>query len=282
MAENERAASASVEGASEDVVPAWAPVRGIACPGCPHRAAYIACKEALSRGRGRVICGDAGCTAVGPMHPAATTCPGGEAALHDRYKVPVPTDGTPEKPASAVCIHMFPDTAFASDEGAHVAAALPAEGETVVLAVLASSRAYLTREAVEGLAQRALDAGCADAGIVDPFDTVRVQAVLEELLGAPGVHAVVFASPCAQLQRGTYQAEPVEIDEYACASCHRCQQITGCPAIEFTPPVFRVRADMCAGCDLCVGHCRTHVIYSPRSRMTPEERSRARYAAACQ
>ena len=92
----------------------------------------------------------------------------------------------------------------------------------------------------------------------------------------------MFASPCAQLQRGEFQAESVEIDQYACTSCHRCQQITGCPAIAFTPPIFRIDRDACAGCDLCVEYCRTNVIYSPRSRMTPEQRSRARYAAANQ
>ncbi len=36
-------------------------VRGVSCPGCPHRAAYIACKEAMGRGRWRVISGEAGC-----------------------------------------------------------------------------------------------------------------------------------------------------------------------------------------------------------------------------
>ena len=77
-------------------------------------------------------------------------------------------------------------------------------------------------------------------------------------------------------------SEPVEIDQYACTSCHRCQQITGCPAIAFTPPIFHIDRDACAGCDLCVEYCRTNVIYSPRSRMTPEQRSRARYAAANQ
>ncbi len=87
---------------------------------------------------------------------------------------------------------------------------------------------------------------------------------------------------CLRRQRGEFQAEPVEIDQYACTSCHRCQQITGCPAIAFTPPIFHIDRDACAGCDLCVEYCRTNVIYSPRSRMTPEQRSRARYAAANQ
>lgn len=254
---------------------------GVSCPGCPHRAAYVVCKGALGRGRGRVICGDAGCPNVGHMHPAATTCPGGEDALLDRYKVEVPR-GTSEQAGAEACIHFIPDVELSSDSATEALAGLSREGRVTVLAVLASSAAYLTREAIEALAERALALGCSDAVIVDPFDSQRAARVLAGALETDGVHAVVFASPCAQLQHGDYEAEPVEIDEYACMSCHRCQQITGCPAITFTPPVFRIDTHACAGCDLCVEHCRTNVIYSPRSRMTPEERGRARYAAAAQ
>lgn len=258
------------------------PSRGISCPGCPHRAAYIACREALGRGRGRVICGDAGCPNVGPMHPPAATCPGGEDELLDRYKIEVPTGGTPDEPACEICIHLIPDTALASDSTAETVAGLASEGRTAILSVLASGREFLTRDALESLAARALELGCEDAAIVDPFDSQKSADVLSGALARTGVHAVLFASPCAQLQHGSYEAEPVEIDQYACMSCHRCRQITGCPAITFTPPVFRIDAEACAGCDLCVEYCRTNVIYSPRSRMTPAERSRARYAAASQ
>jgi len=257
-------------------------LHGVSCPGCPHRAAYVACKETLGRGRERVICGNAGCANVGPMHPAATACPGGEEALFDRYKVAVPTGGTSEEPACEAVIHFIPDVDLAAENAAEMLHALPAEGHVTVLAVLASSAEFLTVDALEALAARALELGCDDAAIVDPFDSQKSSDVLHGALARPGVHAVVFASPCAQLQRGEFQAEPVEIDQYACTSCHRCQQITGCPAIAFTPPIFRIDRDACAGCDLCVEYCRTNVIYSPRSRMTPEQRSRARYAAANQ
>ena len=216
------------------------------------------------------------------MHPAATACPGGEEALLDRYKVAVPMGGTSEEPACEAVIHFIPDVDLAAKNAAEMLHALPAEGHVTVLAVLASSAEFLTVDALEALAARALELGCDDAAIVDPFDSQKSSDVLHGALARPGVHAVVFASPCAQLQRGEFQAEPVEIDQYACTSCHRCQQITGCPAIAFTPPIFRIDRDACAGCDLCVEYCRTNVIYSPRSRMTPEQRSRARYAAANQ
>lgn len=260
--------------------------RGIACPGCPHRTAYVACKEALGRGAGRVICGNAGCAAVGAMHPAATACPGGEEALLPRYRQAVPTGGTAEAPASERCIHFALDTEAAAEDAEARFADLATEGRSTVLAVLASSRAFLTREAIERLGDQALALGAEEAVVVDPFDTLRSEQVLDDMLERPGVHAVVFASPCARLlkhggEAGTQALEPVEIDRYACVGCHRCKQITGCPALSFTPPFYQIDAQACAGCDLCTSFCRTHVIYSPRDRYTPEERSRMRYAA-CQ
>ena len=255
--------------------------RGIACPGCPHRAAYVACKEALGRGAGRVICGDAGCAAVGPMHPAATACPGGEEALLPRYRQDIPCGGTPEEPAVERCIHFVTDIAFAADDAAEHFANLAAEGRSTVLTVLASSRAFLSRDAIEDLGERALALGAEDAVVVDPLDTLRATEVVGDMLGRPGLHAVIFASPCTRLMRTDAAPEPAEIDRYACVGCHRCKQITGCPALVFTPPFYQIDASTCAGCDLCAAFCRTRVIYTPRDRMTPEERSTARYTA-CQ
>ena len=73
--------------------------------------------------------------------------------------------------------------------------------------------------------------------------------------------------------------EEALLDRYACVGCHRCKQITGCPALVFAPPAYQIDADACTGCDLCTAYCRTHVIYSPRTRMTPEERAAERLAA---
>lgn len=255
------------------------PEHGIACAGCPHRAAYVVCKDVLGRGRSKVMCGDVGCPVVGPMHPAAITCPGGEEALLPRYKREAPVGGTVDAPAHDVCIHFALDTDVAAGDAVARFDGLAAEGAVTVLAVLASSRAFTGRDALELLGERALELGAKDAVFVDPFDTVRAAAVVEGTLARPGLHAVVFASPCTRLLREDALPEPVEIDRFACVGCHRCKQVSGCPALEFAPPQYRVDAGACTGCDLCVGLCRTHVIYSARNRLTPEERSRQRYAA---
>lgn len=250
------------------------PEKGVSCPGCPHRAAFVAVKEAVGRGRGRVYCGDAGCSIVGPLHPAATTCPGGEAALRDRYRQPVP-DGAPEARAR-VCAHFVRAEVLGerADELDHLAQ----EGETVLLCVLASSRAWLDDASVEKLVGRARALGAAHVAVLDPFDTLASQDALECALGAGGVSALIFRSPCVQLQHG--EAAPAEVDRFACVGCHRCYQITGCPALSFTPPVYTIDPDACAGCDLCCDFCRTHVIYSDRQRLSPADRHAARMAAA--
>lgn len=183
-------------------------LHGVSCPGCPHRAAYVACKETLGRGRGRVICGNAGCANVGPMHPAATACPGGEEALLDRYKVAVPMGGTSEEPACEAVIHFIPDVDLAAENAAEMLHALPAEGHVTVLAVLASSAEFLTVDALEALAARALELGCDDAAIVDPFDSQKSSDVLHGALARPGVHAVVFASPVPSCSAASSRPSP--------------------------------------------------------------------------
>lgn len=253
---------------------------GVCCPGCPHRAAYLVCRDALGRGRRRVLCGDAGCEHVGPTHPAAVTCPGGERALLERYRVTVP-QRTPEgAPGADACIHLIPDTALAAAHSTGAPADLVGEGASVVLAILASSPTLATREALEQLAERARELGAQDAVAVDPFNAADATAAIRAALEAPGVHAVLFVSPCAQCIDVEQLGGVCEVDPFACVGCHRCKQVTGCPALAFAPPSYHIDASTCAGCDLCTTQCRTHVIYSPRARLTPEQRGQLRRQSA--
>ena len=201
------------------------PQTGVACAGCPHRAAFVVVKDAVGRGRGRVFCGDAGCSAVGPLHPAATTCPGGEAALMPRYRQAVPA-GDEEAPAT-VCAHFVPDRALLDPACAAELDHLAREGATVLLCVLASRRDSQRPEGQASLVARARELGCTDVAVLDPFDTLASSGAVFSALEAPGVHGLVFASPCAQLMVGAF--EPAEVNAFACMGCQRCNQITACP-----------------------------------------------------
>lgn len=254
--------------------------KGVLCAGCPHRAAYLAVKEASRSYRNRVFCGNVGCTVVGQMHPAAATCPGGEPELLDRYKRDVPTGGTAQKPAYATCLHFATDDELFAPDAPKRFGQLAAEGATTLFCVLVSSKRRLAHEGIEEAGQRMLDLGIEGVAVLDPFDALVTPGVLGEVLAQPGVHGILFASPCVQLQDKAALGAPVEVDPYMCVGCHRCFQITACPALSFSPPAYHVDPTVCARCDLCCRYCRTQVIYSPRSRMEPADRAAARYAAA--
>lgn len=257
------------------------PEAGVCCPGCPHRAAYVVVKDALGRGRGKVFCGDAGCTVVGEVHPAATACPGGMARLLPRYAQPVPTTAQAGNAGSrpvSVCAHFVPDTQFGADDAAEAFAHLADEGEHVILCVLASSRTYLDAKALESLGDQARKLGAHKVYVADPFDTAASGDLVAKTAQTPGVTCIIFASPCAQLQ-ARHPLEAAEVDRISCVGCQRCVQITGCPALSFQPPAASIDANACAGCDLCLDYCRTHVILSPRVRLSPAERQAMRYQA---
>ena len=248
------------------------PKQGVLCAGCPHRGAYLAAKNAVRGTRGAVICGDVGCPAVGYAYPAAATCPGGMERLLPRYRKKIPTE-----PTAPVCVRFTRDTALSANDAAQSfsPAALACEGAAVVLAVLASSAACATHEGIETVGKRLLELGIESVTVADPLDLEQGEEVLRGCFAAGGVTAVVFASPCTLLVKEPL--EPAEVDRFACVGCHRCAQITGCPALSLTPPVYHIDPDACAGCDLCVGTCRTQIIYTPRLRMTFEERRALRY-----
>ena len=260
------------------------PQRGICCAGCPHRAAYVVVKDAMGRGRGRVICGEAGCPAVGELHPAATTCPGGQERLLPRYRQDAPA-GSAEAPGADICAHFALDLQMDAAEagGPLSAGALAGEGACAILCVMASSARFLTPEALDGLGRHLGELGYGSVALADPLDTAGTGAMLSELLAEGGVHAVVFASPCAQLMRGAspeLATAAAEVDRISCVGCQRCVQIVGCPALSFRPPAASIDADVCAGCDLCADYCRTHTILGPRTGMAPAQKAALRIAAA--
>ncbi|MDY4041662.1 MAG: hypothetical protein SOY67_06150 [Collinsella sp.] len=255
------------------------PQRGVICPGCPHRAAYVVVKEAMGRGRGHVICGDAGCRVVGAVHPAASACPGGQAALLPRYNQAAPV-GSAAEPGSERCAHFVLDADLMAERADRFSRErLAAEGTAALLCVMTSSAHYLAESGADELVEQLRTLGYEEVAAVDPFDTQGATEAARDLLAARGARAVVFASPCAQLM-GRSPLAPAAVDRLSCVGCMRCVQITGCPALRFAPPAAAIDPEACAGCDLCADFCRTHVIYSPRTGQPLERRRRERFEAA--
>ena len=169
------------------------PQRGMLCAGARIARRTLPSRMSTRRVRGRVVCGNIGCVAVGAVQPAAATCRVARRRCSPRYRQEVPCDGTPDAPAVPLCVHVAPDTEIAADDAAERFAGLAAEGATTILAVMASSKAYLSREAIEGLGQRMLELGVDSVAVLDPFDLERCGEVLSALIAEPGITA--YCSP---------------------------------------------------------------------------------------
>ena len=192
--------------------------RGVACPGCPHRAAYVICKGgAQARARARDLRRRR--VRSRRAHAPRRLCVRGRAVRAARpLQDPRPLGGTAQAPASEACVHFIPDTVLAGKDAASELGDIKAEGRVVILAVLASSRAFLTREAVEDLGARALDLGCDDAVVVDPFDSQRAMDVLGGALARPrracrGLCLPVRSAPAWRIRSGARRDRRVRLHE---------------------------------------------------------------------
>ena len=255
------------EPSDEAQLPARPPVL---CAGCPHRGSFFAVKQALG-GRPAVLCGDIGCYTLGNAAPldAVDTClcmgagitmaQGFSVAEPGKKQVAFVGDSTffasgMTGVANAVynqhdvCICVL-DNATTAMTGAQ-----PHPGTGVTL--MGPKSTPISIEAVLS----ALGVECIVTA--DPLKVDEATAAAKEALDFEGPSAVIFQSPCVQLQR---PAAPARIDADACRGCKVCIKKIGCPGLGFDRDargpqsgdkgqVF-VDESLCNGCGLCAQLC---------------------------
>ena len=98
--------------------------------------------------------------------------------------------------------------------------------------------------------------------VVDPLDLAASKMAVDAALTDTGVSAVIFESPCIQLEK---PLAPVTIVADRCREkCKACVQRLGCPALTIDNALAVVDESLCTGCDLCVSLCPWDAITSPR------------------
>ena len=259
--------SASPSEASIEGLPVRPPVL---CPGCPHRGAFYAVKQAL-RGTPAVLCGDIGCYTLGNAKPldAVDTCLCMGAGITMAQGIAV---ADPEKKAIA---YVGDSTFFASGMTGLANAAYNGHDITVVVLDNATTAmtgsqphpgtgATLMGPRNEPLSIEAVLTASNFKRIyhADPLDKdasiVAVKAAVEH----EGPSAVIFESPCVQLAR---PSAPVLVNPDVCTGCKRCITEVGCPAIGFNAKSTGMRSGdrgqayvdpaQCNGCGLCTQVC---------------------------
>ncbi|HAM16598.1 MAG TPA: indolepyruvate oxidoreductase [Eggerthellaceae bacterium] len=264
--------SAGYESPSSPVIdPATLPTRPpVLCPGCPHRGAFYAVKQAL-RKTPAVLCGDIGCYTLGNARPldAVDTClcMGAGITMAQGFAV-----ADPDKKAVAF---VGDSTFFASGMTGLANAAY--NGHDISVMVLDNATTAMTGSqphpgtgyTLMGEQNRPLDIEAALLAMgfrrvfrANPLDKDASVVAAKAAISYDGPSAVIFESPCVQLVAPN---DPVVIDPAICTGCKKCITEIGCPAIGFDTTAQGERsgnrgqafidAAQCNGCDLCTQVC---------------------------
>ncbi len=271
--EDALAASISYEQAAE--LPVRPPVL---CPGCPHRGAFYAIKQAL-RNTPAVMCGDIGCYTLGNAQPldAVDTCLCMGAGVTMAQGISV------VDPAKKAIAYIGDSTFFASGMTGLANAAY--NGHDITVMVLDNATTAMTGSQPhpgtgytlmggqnEPLSIEAvlLANGFKHVYHANPLDKDASIVAAKAAIAYDGPSAVIFESPCIQLIKPD---EPVSIDVDVCTGCKKCITEIGCPGIGFDSLREGLRSGsrgqafidpaICNGCDLCVQVCPFKAIIFP-------------------
>jgi len=233
------------------------------CPGCPHRAAFWALKEALPGG---IYPGDIGCYTLGMNLGVVDSflCMGASVSQAEGFWIALRQAGLPIPPIGAT----IGDSTF-------LHAGVPALMDAVhnrasfVLMILDNGTTAMTgrqptlatgEEGKRPVSIEEVVRGCGVEFIrvVDPYDVeTTIQALKEADRFARGEGkgpAVVIARrPCPLLFREESRGV-VRINDN-CTGCMTCVHDLECPALEEGDGIPVVLEDLCRGCGVCVHVC---------------------------
>jgi indolepyruvate ferredoxin oxidoreductase alpha subunit len=256
------------------------------CAGCPHRASFLAVKEA-AKSRSVVYSGDIGCYTLGCNAPLNATdtclCMGAGVTVAQGIETADRLAGRPD----VLHVGFVGDSTFFASGMTGLANAVY-NRHRMVLCVLDNGTTAMTGSqphpgtglTLMGTRSKPIDipAVCEALGadlveVVDPLDRTAAREAAEKALACEGVSVLVFQSPCVQLFRAL---EPVRVDAGRCMGCGRCVRATGCPALSMAAPDPGARRgqavvdpQLCYGCDLCLGYCSFNALASSRAGMEP-------------
>ena len=244
------------------------------CPGCPHRATYIALKKAIKRLGLKLeevsVFGDIGCYALSLQPPLEAIwtehCMGASigmaAGLYfagSRQKA-VATIGDSTffhmgiQPLIDAMQHNANITVIVLDNGTiamtghqpHPGSGEIATGEKV--------KPILIEDIAKAI-------GVKFVKVVDPYDLKETTDVLVEALKFEGVSVVVARRLCAILAvRRKLTGPPCYVDPDTCTGCRTCILQLGCPSLVWEGEKTVIDTDTCTGCGVCIQVCPYNAI----------------------
>jgi indolepyruvate ferredoxin oxidoreductase, alpha subunit len=239
------------------------------CPGCPHRATYLAVREVF--GDEAIYPTDIGCYTLGMLPPlsmgdfliamgAGIGTAGGFARATGRRVVAFIGDSTffhsGLSPLASAVHNNHDFMVVVLDNGTTgMTGHQPHPG--VNLSHLGLERTAVSIEdAVRGL-------GVTNVLTVNPFKYRKTIHALRELSQHKGVTVLVSRAPCPLHERilpGYRRMRPFRVDQAKCRGHKECVGRAACPAFLLEGGRVTIDADRCTGCALCAQLCPENAI----------------------
>jgi len=238
----------------------------VMCPGCQHRAAFWAVKQAVPKNT--IFGGDIGCYTLGIFPPYNTAdfimCMGsGIGIAHGISKV------TGQKP-----VVFIGDSTFLHAGMPPVLNAVYNQSNPLIV-ILDNQITAMTghqpnpRSGITGMGDKVPKAafkaiskalGIKHVEVSDQFNIKETIKKVERLYNLKEPAVLVVNRPC-QLQvyrqrlRSGQKVPRFEIDQDKCIKCGRCLEEYGCPAIYKEKGKYHINKNLCTGCGCCAQVC---------------------------
>ncbi len=249
------------------------------CPGCGHRTAFHAVRQAL--GDDDITVGDIGCHTLGFLEPYQV----GEVLLSMGHSMGTAAGLKLFNKTRKVIAFIGDSTLFHAGLPAIVNAVFNRHNLTLV--VMENGTTAMTghqdhpasgrnfNHETEAIPIEGLMRGLGITSIrkTDAYAVRRLVPMIQEALDEEGVSVIIASHPCMlkqvreQRRQGTYKDKMVDVSDQKCTLAYTC-------ASDFACPTFQVAADgkvtthpdLCIGDASCIQTCASKAITAPRPR----------------
>jgi len=236
------------------------------CPGCPHRAAFLAVKKAAPPGT--IFGGDIGCYILGIFPPFETqdfnlSMGANVSVIHGINKV-----------SDQKTISFLGDSTFFHAGMPAIANIIFNKSNSLVIILDNRYTSMTGHQENPGTGFTAMGdkttplrienivkaMGVKNVKVIDPLNMKLMIKTIKKFLKKDGPSVIVAKRECQLMairRMRYYGAEPekYEIDQKKCKQCKTCLNSIGCPAITEIDGRMFIDKNLCTGCGVCASIC---------------------------